>query len=204
MRYFFLIFGLLVLAVMVIAGKRGDTSRKPPLYVIPDMDRQAKLRPQKEYSLYSDGRSSRLPVAGTIARDEPFEDDALNTGRIPNTTNFIELVPVPLTEGLMARGAERYTINCAPCHGPAADGKGITSKFGMTVIANLHDARIVKMPDGEIFNVITYGKNLMGAYGGQVEINDRWAIIAYLRVLQRARLGEVDDVPAAQRGQLGQ
>jgi mono/diheme cytochrome c family protein len=203
MRYFLLIFGLAVLGVMVVAGKRGDTSRKPPIFLFPDMDRQPRLRPQKVHAFFEDQRSSRLPVSGTVARGEHYEATPQNNGRIPGTTNFVETIPVPITETMLQRGRERYAINCAPCHGPLGDGKGITSKFGMVAIANFHDARLVSMPDGEIFNTITYGKNQMGAYGGQVEIADRWAIVAYVRALQRARLGSVDDVPPPQRSQFG-
>ena len=132
----------------------------------------------------------------------PFEDNPVNTGRIPVTTNFVERIPLPLTEQLLARGQQRYTIHCAPCHGAAGDGKGITSKYGMIAMANFHDARLVKMPDGEIFNTITYGKNLMGAYGPNVTLPDRWAIIAYVRALERSRLASLDDVPEGLRSTL--
>ena len=204
MRYFLLLFGLAILAVMVVAGKRGDTFRKPPIYIFPDMDRQPRLRPQKDYSFFADQRSSRLPVSGTIARGQRYESSPENTGRIPGTTNFVETIPVEVTEPLLQRGRERYQINCTPCHGPLGDGQGIARQFGMAVVTSLLDGRIVSMPDGEIFSTITYGKNLMLAYGGQIDIADRWAIIAYVRALQRARLGSVEDVPPAQRNQFGE
>lgn len=203
MRYFLMLLGLLILAVMVIAGKRGDLSRKPPIYIFPDMDRQAKLRPQKDFGWFQDGRSSRLPVMGTIARGARYEVSPETTGRIPNTTNFVETIPVPVTEQLMARGRERFQIYCLPCHGGQGNGQGVVTKFGLTIIANLHDPRIVQMPDGEIFNTITYGKGQMGAYGAQVEIEDRWAVIAYLRALQRSQLGSIEDVPEPERAQFG-
>jgi len=75
------------------------------------------------------------------------------------------------------------------------DGKGITTKYGMVVIANLHDPRIVKMADGEIFQTISQGKNLMQGYAANITQKDRWAIIAYVRALQLSRLGSLDDVP---------
>ncbi len=99
----------------------------------------------------------------------PYEDSPVNTGRIPGTTNFIPNNPLPLTRQLLDRGQQRYQINCLPCHGPAGDGKGITSKYNMFSMANFHDQRLVNMPDGEIFNTITYGKNLMGAYGAECD-----------------------------------
>ena len=202
MRYFLAGFALTIVLVVSVLGFRGHLKRKPPLQIFPDMKIQPKLRPQSSSAFFADGLSSRLPIPGTIARDDPFADTPENTGRIPGTTNFVETIPVPVTEELMARGQQRFEINCLPCHGPAADGKGITSKFGMPVIANLHDKRIVMMPAGEIFNTITYGKNLMPSYGANVEIRDRWAVIAYLRALQLTQLGTLDEVPPSERPSL--
>lgn len=202
MRYFLLIFGLSVIAVMLIAGRRGDISRNPPLEVFPDMDRMPKLRPQTRADFFQDKMSSRLPVAGTVARGSAYQDVPENTGKLPGTTNFVEHIPVPLNEQMLKRGQERYTIYCSVCHGVGGDGKGITGKYGMVAMANFHDPRLVKMPDGEFFNTITFGKNLMGPYGGQIPISDRWAIIAYVRALQRSRLATLEDVPADQRESL--
>jgi len=206
MRYFLVIFGVCVLAVMGVLGKRGEHFRKTPLYIFPDMEWQLKLRPQKDNGFFTNGLSSQLPVAGTIARSTPirtasgsvypYEDAPVNTGRIAGTTNFIENNPLPITAELLQRGQQRFTINCSPCHGATAEGNGITKKLGaMAVVANLHDKRIVEMADGELFFVISNGRNLMGAYGANVTVEDRWAVIAYLRALQLARLGTIDDVP---------
>ncbi len=215
MRYFLLIFALLVAMVFVLAGRRDSTSRKPPIEIFPDMVRQAKLRPETYAEFFADHMSSRLPVPGTIARGEPimvrgkavypYEDSPVNTGMLPGTTNYVETNPLPVTEELMARGQERFTIYCSPCHGAQADGKGITAKLGMAVVADLHDTttrKVVQQPDGEIFHTMTYGKNLMQPYGGLVPTADRWAILAYVRALQRSRLATIDDVPANERDKL--
>jgi mono/diheme cytochrome c family protein len=202
MRYFLLVFGAIVITVMVVAGKRGDMSRRPPIEVFPDMDRQPKLRPQAANDFFKDGLSSQQPVAGTVARGSAWQDSPENTGKIPGTTNWVATIPVPLTQQLLARGRQRYDINCAPCHGAQGDGKGITTKFGMAVIADLHDAttrKVPQQPDGELFNTISYGKGLMLGYAANVPIEDRWAIIAYVRALQRSHLGSIEDVPADQR-----
>lgn len=214
-KYFLLPFVLTILAVISIAGFRGGTSRKPPIEVFPDMDRQPKVRPQTDYRFFADTRSSRLPVAGTIARGKPmnvggkeifsFEDSPVNTGREVGTTNYIEINPLPITEQLMARGQERFNIYCSPCHGAQGDGKGITTKFGMAIIADLHDAqsrRIPQQPDGQIFETISQGKGQMGAYAGVLPVQDRWAIIAYVRALQRSHLANIEDVPAEFRSKL--
>ena len=203
MRYFLLIFALCVVTVVGIAGRRGSFSRRQPIELFPDMVRQPKLRPQTPVPFFSDGRSSRLPIPGTIAQEDThYEDLPVNTGRIPGTTNFVETIPVEVTAKLIARGQQRFNINCSPCHGQQADGNGVVKKLGLATVANLHDKRIVELPDGEIFNTITYGKNTMGPYGANVTIDDRWAIIAYLRALQLSQLGTVDDVPESARAAL--
>lgn len=202
MRYFLLGFLLLCLAVVSIAGFRGDITRRPPIELFPDMDRQPKLRPQTTSTFFDDALSYRPAVPGTVARGSAFEETAYNTGRIPGTTNFVELAPVTIDEGLLKRGQDRYGIYCGICHGAGGDGKGITGKYGMVAMANFHDKRIVVMPDGEIFNTITYGKPLMGGYAANIPIADRWAIVAYVRALQRSRLGTLEDVPESQRASL--
>jgi mono/diheme cytochrome c family protein len=216
MRYvigFILIFLAGMAAVVGIAGFRGHLSRKPPIEIFPDMNRQLKLRPQQPNGFFANGISSQLPPAGTIARNAPirtvngpvypYEDAPVNTGHLTGTTNFVETNPLPVTAKLLQRGQERFDIYCTPCHGALGDGNGITKKLGlMPAVANLQDKRIVEMTDGEIFNTITRGKNLMGAYGPIVPVEDRWAIIAYLRALQLSQLGSVDDLPPAQRAAL--
>jgi mono/diheme cytochrome c family protein len=190
-------------------GLQGKLSRKPPMELFPDMDRQAKLRPMEPNRFFANGVSSQLPPVGTVARSQPietvsgavyrFEDSPVNTGRVTGTTNFVETNPLPVNEVLIQRGHERFDIYCAPCHGRLGDGNGITKKIGvMPAVANLHDKRIVEMADGEIFNTVTYGKGLMGAAGPLVPTEDRWAVIAYLRALQLSWLGTTNDLTAEQ------
>jgi mono/diheme cytochrome c family protein len=216
MRY--LLYSILVIVAMAaaaftIVGIPGHLSRKPPLEVFPDMDRQAKLRPEKPFDFFTNGLSSQLPPAGTIARSAPiqtangavysFEDSPVNTGKISGTTNFVEINPLVVNAALLARGREQFNIYCTPCHGALGDGNGITKKIGvMPAVANLHDKRIIEMTDGEIFNTITHGKGLMGAYGPVVTAQDRWAIIAYTRALQLSWLGSPDELSAEQRATL--
>lgn len=213
MRYFLLLFGVGVVLVMLVAGKRGDLSRRRPIEIFPDMDRQLKLRPQTANGFFANGLSSQLPPAGTIPQTGPmfvagreiypFADAPVNTGRLPGTTNFVEANPLPVTARLLARGHERFTIYCAPCHGGLGDGNGITKKINaMAVVANLHEKRIVELLDGDLFNTVSHGKNNMQGYAAQVGVEDRWAIIAYLRALQLARLGSADDLSPEWRAKL--
>lgn len=204
MRYFLSIFGVCVLVVMGVAGKRGDMSRKPPLQIFPDMKRQLKLRPQTANGFFPNGLSSQLPPPGTVAQSKPmnvggqeiypFEDVPVNTGRITGTTNFVETNPFPVTAGLLARGQQRFTIYCAPCHGQTGEGNGMVKKFGYATVRSLHEAIVVRQNDGEIFNTISNGKLTMMGYAPQIPVEDRWAIVAYLRALQLSRLGSVDDL----------
>jgi hypothetical protein len=213
MRYIIsiaLILAALPVILFGIVGKPGRFSRNPPIEIFPDMARQAKLHPQEPNQFFTNGVSSQLPPAGTVARSEPiqttaglvyrFEDAPVNTGLIPGTTNFVAVNPLPVNEPLLLRGRERFDIYCAPCHGRAGDGNGITKKLGvMPAVANLHDQRLVVMADGEIFNTITKGKGLMGAAGPLLPVEDRWAVIAYVRALQLSWLGSVDELPPAQQ-----
>lgn len=212
--YFILTFIVVVIVGVSIAGRRGGLSRKPPIYVFPDMDRQLKLRPQQASVFFTNGYTSQLPVAGTIARTEPietprgpvyaFEDSPVNTGRVTGKTNFVETNPLPITAELLARGQQRFTIYCSPCHSQLADGNGITKRIGaMAVVANLHDKRIVELPDGEIFHVLSYGRGNMQGYAPQItSVEDRWAIVAYLRALQLSQVATMDDVPQDLRAKL--
>jgi hypothetical protein len=205
-------------AAFGMLGLQGRTSHKPPveLYsdqLFPGMDKQPKLRPQEPNSFFTNGVSSQLPPAGTIARSQPietadgpvyrFEDSPVNTGRLTGTTNFIDLNPLVVDLALIQRGHDRFDIYCAPCHGKVGDGNGIVKRIGaMPVVANLHDKRIVELQDGEIFNTITYGKGLMGAAGPLLPAQDRWAVIAYLRTLQLSWLGSTNDLTAEQQASL--
>jgi len=200
-------------AVFGMLGLQGSLMRQPPFELFPDMDRQAKLRPQEPFHFFTNGISSQLPPAGTVARSQPietangavyrFEDSPVNTGRIAGTTNFVEINPLAVNVTLLQRGRERFDIYCAPCHGRLGNGNGITKKIGtMPAVANLHDQRIVEMTDGEIFNTVSNGKGLMGAAGPLLPTEDRWAVIAYLRALQLSWLGTTNDLTAEQAATL--
>ena len=119
--------------------------------------------------------------------------DYYNTGKMGD--HWGTGIPVEVTRELMERGQQRFNITCAMCHGAAAAGNGITKQHGLATVVSLQDERIRKMSDGEIFNTITNGKNTMMAYGPNIIVADRWAIIAYLRALQRSQNAAIADVP---------
>ncbi|MGI9086651.1 MAG: c-type cytochrome [Chthoniobacterales bacterium] len=229
LRGFFLIFFLTGIALVAFLGFRGQHSTGSPIELFPDMVRQPKVRAQAPLGFFADDRGSRVPVAGTvpIGYDMPVptakaspgapalpagpashprlsfsegETDYLSTGKMG--TNWGTGIPLPVTPELMARGQQRFNINCAVCHGGAAAGNGITKQYGLATVVSLQDERIRTMADGEIFNTITHGKNTMLAYGPNVTVNDRWAIITYLRALQRSQNSTLADVPPEARGGL--
>jgi len=225
LRGFFVIFLLSTIAVIAVFGFRGQKSTQPPTEVFPDMVRQPKVRAQAPLDLFADGRGPRLPVPGTVPigyempKPETAETQAIEVGpwSHPNAsfsvgTNYYNTgkmrdqwgtgIPVEVTRELMERGQQRFNITCAMCHGPAAAGDGITKKYGLATVVSLQDERIRKMSDGEIFNTITNGKNTMMAYGPNIIVPDRWAIIAYLRALQRSQNAAIADVPPEHRGEL--
>jgi mono/diheme cytochrome c family protein len=104
-------------------------------------------------------------------------------------------IPVDLNEALLDRGEERFNINCSICHGLTGEANGVVQKIGnWGTVANLQDDRIRQQPDGQIFNTITHGKNTMGAYGPNLAVEDRWAIVAYVRALQRSQRAQLADL----------
>ncbi len=220
MKYFFLAFAAAVLAVALIAGPRGYKSTNRPFEFFPDMDRQPKVKAQVDSVFFADGLGSRPPVPGTVplgwdipvrgAGEKPemqhavngytAAPDYFNTGKMGD--RWGDGLPVPVTAALMKRGQDRYVINCQICHGATGAGNGVTSKYGWVGIANYHDQRLVDMADGELFNTITNGKNTMYGYGGNITVVDRWAIVAYLRALQKAQLGRLSDLTPEQQAAL--
>lgn len=203
MRYVYLVTFFLVVLTVGALGFRGSISTKPPLEVFPDMDRQAKYQPQERSAFFTDGRADRPLPPGVVARDEQMGDPHLTQGRTA-AGEFARGFPASLTidHALMARGQERFNIYCAPCHGTLADGKGIVTQYGWGTPANLHSDLYRSMPEGEIFNTITHGKNTMFPYGDKLVASDRWAVIAYIRALQRSQNGRINDVPPAHQADL--
>lgn len=199
-----------VLAVSVL-GFRGTTFTLPPMDVFPEwafpgMKHQPKLRPQGESSFFADGRADRLPPPHVVRADLPLrDDDHLYQGKLADGS-FAPAIPASLNVDVkfIERGRDRYQIYCLPCHGAAGDGNGMTKRYGMGATPTYHDARLRTMADGEIFNTISVGKNTMLPYADKLVPEDRWAVIAYVRALQRAQQGTAADVvDAAAKKSLG-
>jgi mono/diheme cytochrome c family protein len=187
------------LGFLILAGC-GVTTTNPPVEVFSDMRRQPKYKALEASPFFSDGRASRPPVPGTVAAGRLIGDEAFETGIAGKM--YVGRNALPIDAALLARGRERYDIHCSACHDRAGDGKGIVAVRTAWLAVNLHDERILQMTDGELFNVATYGRRTMPAYRFQTSAADRWAIVAYVRALQRAGQGAVEDVPSELRGQV--
>ena len=166
-----------------------------------DMHDQPKYIPLRESDFYSDHRSAREPVEGTVARGHLDDDELLDTGKVngQDATEF----PWPVTSEVMARGRERFDIYCAPCHDRAGTGDGMIVRRGYRRPPSYHIDRLRQAPVGHFFDVITNGFGAMPDYRDQVPVADRWAIIAYVRALQASQSAPLAAVPPAERGKLG-
>ncbi len=225
LRTFFILLAFVAILVVVMFGMRGQKSSAPPFEIFPDMDRQPKVKAQDPSTFYADGRAARPPVPGTVplGYDQPQERpikgvvtesaspydrvnfgagmDYFNTGRMGD--QWGTGIPFEVTMETMRRGQERYAINCAVCHGATGAGDGMAKQFGLNTVQSFHQDRLRTMSDGEIFNTITNGKNTMFGLGDRVQVPDRWAIIAYLRALQKSQGGATaNDLPPEERAKL--
>ncbi len=212
MRFAYYTLAFVVVLLLSVMGFRGSFSTRPPIEVFPDMDHQAKYKPQAGSKFFADGRADRPLPAGTVPfgreahqADPAFlrADDFHYEGKVADGS-FGRGFPakVEVTGAFIERGQNRYMIYCAPCHGALGDGVGITKSYGMLTTPTYHDDRLRGMAEGEIYHTITHGKNTMMAYADKLSPDDRWAVVAYVRALQRAAHGTINDVPLEQRGGL--
>lgn len=186
---------LVILVVGVIGGCfRGEPKEKPPIHLNPNMFKQPKYKAQSESEFFADGATMRQPVPGTVAADSLREDNAYYRGRDEHDS-LLAVLLVPVTMQLLKRGQERYNIFCAPCHGQTGDGQGIMVQRGYLPPPSYHQDRLRDMTDGYIFDVITNGVRNMPSYRHQVPVEDRWAIVAYQRALQRSQNASINDIP---------
>jgi len=196
-----------LIPLALIARARAVTSPEPRVHLIFDMDNQAKFRAQAANPLFADGRAMRAPVDGTVRFGDGAPDAELTTGRIGE--QWVGVIPVPVTRQLLRRGHDRFDIFCAPCHGLSGYGNGPVAARAdalqegtWTPPSSFHTDLVRGRADGHIFNTITNGIRNMPAYGPQIPVADRWAIVAYVRALQLSQNGTVDDVPPDLRGSL--
>lgn len=186
--------GLMLLSV-ALAGCQGQTSEQPPIVPIRNMHEVPRFDPQAETPLFADHRTMRPPVPHTVAREEVV-DAAIDTG-LDDAGSYLMTIPEPVVESfggmgeMLERGEERYGIYCVPCHGGLGDGQGMVPRVsGVSTITppTFHDDRIRHMPDGQLYATIRNGIRNMPAYGHNVPVADRWAIVGYVRALQLSQM----------------
>jgi mono/diheme cytochrome c family protein len=162
-----------------------------------DMHDQPKAKPQSKSTFFTDGRTGRPLVEGAVARGELRENDHLYRGKVDG--KFVTTFPFPIDAKVMERGRERFNIFCTPCHGATGLGNGMVVQRGFKVAASYHVERLRNEANGYLFDVVTNGFGVMPSYANQIPVNDRWAIIAYVRALQLSNNATIDDIPAAER-----
>jgi mono/diheme cytochrome c family protein len=187
---------LVFTSLFAVSGcARGCTSSRPPIHLNPSMDDQPKVLAQTSSDFFFNGASMREPVPGTVPIGGLKEDTAFFTGKGADG-QFVATIPVNVDEAVVERGRQRYVIYCQPCHDARGDGKGILFQRGNVPTASFHQEKIQKYPDGQIFDVITNGFGLMAGYRWPIPPADRWAIVAYVRELERKRQSSATAAPA--------
>ncbi len=168
-----------------------------------DMWQQPKYKAQEKSTFFADESSSRLPVKGTVPFGQEKQDPAYYRGYVAG--KLIEQMPVEVTAELIERGQERFMVFCRHCHGAIGDGEGMIAQRGYKVerpVATYHTERLRNMPVGHFFDVITNGYGAMFPFSDRISVDDRWAIVAYIRVLQRSQNAKLSDVPTEHLGDL--
>ena len=185
-----------------------------------DMQDQPKAKPYRTSSFFKDGLSSRAPVAGTVPRGWLRENTEFFTGKKRRGEGVtggqgdgaagtqtgpampagdsgaaaypddIDKFPLPITEELLNRGQQRFEIFCSACHGKTGEADGMIVRRGFRKPPSYHEQRLRDAPVGHFFDVVTNGWGAMPSYAAQIPVQDRWAIIAYIRALQ---LSHADD-----------
>jgi hypothetical protein len=203
---------LALLAPLVLgglAGCREQTSDDSPILLERNMYDQERYNPESFSGFFPDHQTMRMPMPGTVARDRYEDDPEVATGLLPDRSGYVMTIPQGFVqraggmEKLTSRGQESFAIFCAPCHGLTGDGKGMvvckrdkgtgpcTDTRGFPPLPSYEDPRLRAMPDGQLFATITHGARTMPAYGPQIPIQDRWAIVAFVRALQVSQMAAV-------------
>ena len=163
-----------------------------------DMQVQPRENPLSRNDFYTDQRSARPLIEGTVARGQLHEDAYFFTGKIGNNPG--DFMPFPVTKEVLEHGRERYDIFCAPCHSRVGDGNGFVPSRGFARRPpSYHIPRLQKAPLGYFFDVITNGFGIMPDYASQIPPQDRWDIVAYVRALQLSQNATMADVPSGQK-----
>lgn len=193
---------LLVLAAVALpalAACRGQTSHDTPIVGIRNMYDQPKydVQEESEFEGFADHRTMRPLPEGVVAADQETNPEIAN-GRLEDDSAYVMTIPPAVAQRfggadqMLARGKQRFGIYCAPCHDNTGSGEGLVKRRAVAggaaafVPPTFHQDRLRHAPDGQIFATISNGKSNMPPYAMQIKVDDRWAIVAYVRALQVA------------------
>ena len=180
-------------AALLLIGAAGCELRQA-------MYDQEKYEPLEASAFFADGMSFRSQVDGTVARGQLMLDEHFYQGKIQG--QLAETLPVAVDRQLLERGRERYNIFCAPCHDQTGAGNGMIVQRGLKQPLTFHQQRLREVPVGHFYDVITNGFGVMYSYASRISVADRWAIVAYIKVLQLSQNLEFDQLPAEDQRQL--
>ena len=166
-----------------------------------DMHDAPRYDPLEASAVFQKGISAQPIVAGTVARGQLHDDVVMYEGKVNGQPSTV--FPFKIDKDALDRGQERFNVYCSPCHGRTGEGNGMVVQRGYRQAASFHTDRLRESPPGYFFDVITNGFGAMPDYGVEIEPSDRWAIVAYIRVLQRSQQATLADVPADKRAALG-
>jgi len=190
----------LAMLLALVSACRGQPSQKEPVHLVPDMDWQPKYQPEEASSLWKDGRAQRPLVEGVVAVGHLAEDESYATGKVGD--KYLARAPISVDERVIHRGQARFNIYCTPCHDRTGSGQGLAVKRGYPQPVSIFSDRVLGMPDGQVFETITHGVRNMPAYRKQIPVEDRWAIVTWVRVLGRAANAKLADVPSDARNKI--
>lgn len=185
---------IIFISFAVMSCIRGNPSEKTPIHVNPDMDDQPRYDAQEESPFFANGAAMRRPVPGTIARGDLHHDKAYFEGK-GSGGEVVQDAPLYFSKNILERGRERYDIYCAPCHSRVGDGQGTVVQRGYIPAPSFHQDYMREYSDGHIYDVISNGIRNMPSYKHQIPVDDRWAIVGYVRALQRSQNAREEDLP---------
>ena len=166
----------------------------------PGLYDQARYEAYEASDFFPDGLSARPLVAGTVARGWDRDNEHLYDGRVNGA--LASTFPFEVDRAVIDRGRDRFNIYCSPCHGGLGDGQGMIVQRGMPQPPSYHEQRLREIPVGHLYDVITRGFGAMYPYAHRIKPRDRWAVVAYIRALQRSQHAAVEDLPDAEHARL--
>ncbi len=192
--------GAILLSALLgaLSGEGCHRDERTPLEIRNDMHRQLKVKAQSASTFFADGVSDRAPVPGTVARGtRPYPFAGLKTEDFLKSEGAATANPLPLTPQILARGEDRYNTFCIVCHGPLGKGDGLVTEHGYPPPPTFHSDKLRAYPDAAILHVISNGQNVMPGYGRQIQPLDRWAVVHYVRALERSQAARPEDLTRA-------